>query len=79
MYHSKKNIVTLFLSSVVLFGCSQYEDVDDTKEVNKQDNAGVVFRLRTNVSADPFTRSAEDSYLHEQGKPEEYNVNSARV
>lgn len=79
MYHSKKNIVTLFLFSVVLLGCSQYEDVDDTKEVNKHDNTGVVFRLRTNVSANPFTRSAEDSYLHEQGKPEEYNVNNARV
>ena len=81
MYHSNKTITTLLLFVAVLFCCCQHEDIDanDNNDVSKQDNAGIVFRLRTNVSNDPFTRGVEDSYAHEQGTPEEYKVNNARV
>lgn len=77
MYHSKKTIATLFILCAALCGCSQLDD--ENNGVNKPENAGVVFRFRTNVSNDPSTRSAEDSYSYAQGSPDEYKVNNARV
>lgn len=79
MYHPNKTIAALLLFGAMLSGCSQYEDIYDNNEVAKEKVDGVMFRLRTNTSNDPFTRSAEDSYTHEQGTPDEYKVNSAKV
>ena len=79
MYHPNKTIAALLLFGAVLSGCSQYEDIYDNNEEAKEEINGVVFRLRTNTTNDPLTRSAEDSYVHEQGSPDEYKVNNARV
>lgn len=79
MYHPNKTIAALLLFGAVFSGCSQYEDIYDNNEVAKEEVDGVVFRLRTNTTNDPLTRSAEDSYVHEQGSPDEYKVNNARV
>jgi hypothetical protein len=80
MYHPKKSIAALLLLGALFSGCSQYEDIDvyDNNEVTKQET-GIVFRIRTNASSDPTTRSAEDSYNHVQGTPDEYKVNNAIV
>ena len=81
MIHLKKTTAALFLIGTALCSCSQYEDIDvnDDNGENKQETAGVVFRFRTNISSDPSTRSAEDSYSYTQGSPDEYKVNNARV
>lgn len=81
MYHSYKTIAGLLLCGAVLCGCSQQEDFEanDNKEATQEEVSGIKFRFRTNVSNDPLTRSAEDSYTHEQGSPDEYKVNTAQV
>lgn len=81
MIHLKKTTAALFLIGTALCSCSQHEDIDvnDDNGENKQETAGVVFRFRTNISSDPSTRSAEDSYSYTQGSPDEYKVNNARV
>jgi hypothetical protein len=73
------------LAAGLTYSCSQQDDIisnDTPNEVTPTEvtkgNIKVVFRMQSNPSA-PTTRSAEDSYVHTQGTPEEYKVNSARV
>ena len=79
MYHSNKTIATLLLFGAFLSGCSQYEKNYVGEEVPKEETTGIIFRFRTNASDNSLTRSAEDSYTHVQGTPDEYKVNNARV
>jgi hypothetical protein len=76
--NSNKSIYALLLAVAALFGCSQSEDIVSNSQSEEHDNVGVVFRLQTDVSS-PTTRSAEDSYTHVQGVPDEYKVSSARI
>ena len=79
MFHFRKIVFPLALATALLCGCSQ-TDVDTAgngKEGKAQEQYNVVFQLQSNASA--TTRSAEDSYSHVQGTPEEYKVNSARA
>lgn len=81
MYLSNKTFYAFLLAGALLAGCSQNEvtEATDSQETTAQPEAGVVFRLQANTSISVATRSAEDSYVHTQGKPEEYQVNHARV
>ena len=82
MFHSSKPLYALLLTGAFLCGCSQREDMEvgDNHVVATQEaEANVVFRLQTNTSETPQTRSVEDSYNHVQGTADEYKVNTARV
>lgn len=82
MSHSSKIIYALLLTSAMLCGCSQREDLEviDSNESVPQENASVVFRIKTNTTTPSLiTRSVEDSYSHEPGTETEYQVNNARV
>lgn len=82
MFHSRKIIYALLLTSAILCGCSQREDFEviDNNESVPQENASVVFRIKTNTTTPSLiTRSVEDSYSHEPGTETEYQVNNARV
>ena len=70
MSHSSKIIYALLLTSAMLCGCSQREDLEviDSNESVPQENASVVFRIKTNTTTPSLiTRSVEDSYSHEPG------------
>lgn len=79
MVHSNKTICALLMIGAAICGCSQHDDLDvnGIKGAETQGEAGVVFRLQTNGPS--VTRSAEDSYEHVQGTPDEYKVEKARV
>ena len=79
MFKSTKTYLALVAAAVLLSNCSQNDDtLSSDKNVEEQKSeTTVTFELRTNTST--MTRSAEDSYVHEQGSPEEYKVNNARV
>lgn len=79
MYHSRKITFALMIAVALLTGCSQRDDIAVDDGVVEQNTATAVFRLQTNGLSAVSTRSAEDSYNHVQGTPEEYQVNSARV
>ena len=76
-----KIVCALLFAGAVVCGCSQNEDIEpaDVNHSAQHDGANVVFRLQTNAAATTATRSAEDSYNHVQGTPDEYKVNNARV
>lgn len=79
MFQSTKTYLALVAAAVLLSNCSQNNDTLSSidKDVESQSSSEVMFQLRTNASTS--TRSAEDSYVHEQGTPDEYKVNNARV
>lgn len=80
MYHSKKIICALLVATALCCGCSQRDDmVGDVQETVQSQEAMVTFRLQTNATTLPGTRSAEDSYTHVQGTADEYKVTTARV
>ena len=88
MFYSKQTVSALLLTCAILCGCSQSDDaiVDTTTppSVEQQEEASIVFRFQTNTSNSLNTRAAgestaEDSYEHIQGTPDEYKVESARV
>lgn len=81
MYHPNKTMAALLFLCAALCGCSQQEDFEviDNNEVSNGEMPGTVFRLMTNVSGEPSTRSAEDSYSYVQGTADEYKVNNVRV
>ncbi len=81
MDFSKKIFCALFTAVAVLTGCSQSETLDTPIGANASETggSGVVFRLQTNAPSMQLTRSAEDSYTHEQGTADEYLVKTARV
>jgi hypothetical protein len=81
MFKSTKTYLALVAAAVLLSNCSQNDDTlsSDNNKVEEQqsEEATIMFELRANTST--MTRSAEDSYVHEQGSPDEYKVNNARV
>ncbi len=81
MEFSKKILCALFTAVAVLTGCNQSETLDTPIEgnVSEAGGCGVVFRLQANAPSIQLTRSAEDSYTHEQGTADEYLVKTARV
>ncbi len=76
MLHFHKFIPALFLVVAALSGCSQNDEIGNGNETLDK-TSGVVFRLQSNATT--ITRSAEDSYSHTQGSPDEYAVNNVRV
>lgn len=87
MFYSKKTVSALLFTCAILCGCSQSDDVIDTTpstSVEQEGEASIVFRFQTNTSNSLTTRAAaestaEDSYEHIQGTPDEYKVENARV
>lgn len=80
MVKTTNTFFAMMLAAATLCGCSQNEDMEaGNTGVADQNNANVVFKLYTNASAPPATRSAEDSYVHVQGTADEYRVDNARV
>ena len=78
MFYSRKFAQLLILAVAMFYSCSQSEDtiVNDTNEAAKEGN--VVFLLQSNTTC--TTRGGvDDSYVYEQGSPDEFKVNVARV
>ncbi len=76
MLHFHKFIPAFFLVVAALCSCSQSDEIGNGNETS-DNTTGVVFRFHSNTTT--MTRSAEDSYSHTQGSPDEYAVNNARV
>ncbi len=82
MLKINKTVYALLLAATTILGCSQSEDLEVNSDARSEGDAGVVFRLQTNLSSS-MTRATEggpeDSYKYSQGTKEEWTVNSVRV
>jgi len=79
MFKINKTVYALLMAATTMLGCSQSEDLEVNSDAQQEGDAGVVFRLQTNISSSSMTRAVDDSYDYSQGQPEEYKVNSVRV